>query len=78
MKPTSQRWLADADQYQKQVDEARSKGLPHDQMLATMGTLRACAKEMVAAEARIAELETALSAAKRKAEFWFSQGQETY
>lgn len=60
MKPTSERWLADAAQYQKQVEEAREKGLPFDQMLATMGTLRACAKEMAAAEARIKALERGL------------------
>jgi len=40
------RWKADADQYQKQVDEARAKNLPHDQMLSMMVCLRACAKEV--------------------------------
>lgn len=40
------RWKADADQYQKQVEEARAKNLPHDQMLSMMVCLRACAKEV--------------------------------
>lgn len=39
-------WKADADQYQKQVEEARAKNLPHDQMLSMMTCLRACAKEV--------------------------------
>lgn len=40
------RWKADADQYQKQVEEARSKNLPHDQMLSMMACLRSCSKEI--------------------------------
>ena len=40
------RWKADADQYQKQVEEARAKKLPHDQMLSMMVCLRGCAKEV--------------------------------
>lgn len=40
------RWYRDADQYQSQVEEARAKGLPHDQRLSMMTCLRACAKEL--------------------------------
>lgn len=32
--------------YQKQVDECRTKNLPHDQMLATAGTYRTVAKDL--------------------------------
>ncbi len=42
------RWKSDADQYQKQVEEARAKNLPHAQMLSMMVCLRACAKEVEA------------------------------
>lgn len=42
----ARRWKSEADAYSKQVEEARAKGLPHDQMLATMTTLRKCAKEL--------------------------------
>lgn len=40
------RWRKDADQYGKQVDEARKAGTPHDQMLSGMTFLRQCAKEL--------------------------------
>lgn len=40
------RWRSDANQYQKQVDEARQKNLPHDQMLSAVTFLRGCAKEL--------------------------------
>lgn len=40
------RWRKDAEQYQSQVEEARAKNLPHDQMLSMMTALRACAKEL--------------------------------
>ena len=40
------RWKRDADQYQVQVEEARAKGLPHEQMLSLMTCLRACAAEL--------------------------------
>ena len=42
----ARRWSKDADQYQLQVEEARSKGLPHDQMLSMMTALRQCSKEL--------------------------------
>lgn len=41
-----ERWRSDADQYQRQVEEARSKGLPHDQMLSGATFLRQCAKDL--------------------------------
>ena len=41
-------WRKEADQYQRQVDEARSKNLPHDQMLAAATFLRQCAKALEA------------------------------
>lgn len=41
-----ERWRADADQYQRQVEEARAKGNPHDQMLSGATFLRQCAKEL--------------------------------
>lgn len=40
------RWRKEADQYSKQVDEARLAGLPHDQMLSMMTALRQCADEL--------------------------------
>jgi hypothetical protein len=54
---TVKRWKADADQYQKQVDEARLKGLPHDQMLSMMSCLRACAKDVDGIITNIKELK---------------------
>jgi len=39
-------WRRDADQYQRQVEEARSKNLPHDQMLSMMTCLRSCARDL--------------------------------
>jgi len=39
-------WRSEADQYQRQVDEARAKGTPHDQMLSGATFLRQCAKEL--------------------------------
>ena len=40
------RWRHDAEQYQRQVDEASSKGLAHHQMLSMVTCLKACAKEV--------------------------------
>ena len=40
------RWRKDAEQYQKQVEEARKAGTPHDQMLSFAVALRQCAKEL--------------------------------
>ena len=40
------RWRRGADQYQRQVEEARSKNLPHDQMLSMMTCLRSCARDL--------------------------------
>lgn len=40
------RWRKDADQYMKQVEEARAKSLPHDCMMGMASALRLCAKEM--------------------------------
>jgi hypothetical protein len=40
------RWRKSAEQFQKQVDEARAAGSPFAQMLAEALTLRACAKEL--------------------------------
>jgi len=40
------RWRKDADQYQTQVAEARTKNLPHNQMFSMMVCLRTCAKEV--------------------------------
>jgi hypothetical protein len=42
----AQRWRRDADQYQRQVEESRAKGLPHDQMLSMMTSLRSCARDI--------------------------------
>ena len=38
------KWRKDADQYMRQVGEARQVGTPHDQMFATALTYRECAK----------------------------------
>jgi len=43
------KWRKDADQYQRQVEEARSKRIPHDQTLSLMTQLRICAFELEAA-----------------------------
>ncbi len=40
------KWQKEANQYQKQVEEARKVNTPHDQMLSMMTCLRACAKEL--------------------------------
>lgn len=40
------RWKKDADDYQKQVEEARAKQLPHDCMLGTMSGIRACIHDL--------------------------------
>lgn len=40
------KWRKEADQYQKQVEEARRAGTPHDQMLSAATFLRQCAKEL--------------------------------
>jgi hypothetical protein len=42
------KWRKDADQYQSQLEEARSKSLPCDQTLAMMTQLRICAFELEA------------------------------
>lgn len=42
----AERWRKDAKQYQAQVDEARAKGTPHEQMISAVTFLRACAKEL--------------------------------
>jgi hypothetical protein len=41
-----EQWRKDAEQYRKQVEEARAAGTPHDQMLAWQQALTACAKEL--------------------------------
>ncbi len=40
------KWKKDADSYQKQVEEARIKNSPFDQMLSAATFLRSCAKEL--------------------------------
>ena len=40
------RWRKDADQYMRQVEEARKVGTPHDQMLSGATFLRQCANEL--------------------------------
>lgn len=40
------RWRKDADQYMKQVEEARRAATPHDQMMAMATALRGCAKDL--------------------------------
>jgi len=42
------RWRKDAAQYQRQVEESRSKGLPHDMMFSAMTYLRQCADQLEA------------------------------
>lgn len=37
-------WTREAGQYQKQIEECRTKNLPHDCMLGHMTALRQCAK----------------------------------
>lgn len=44
--PLIARWRKEADQYMRQVDEARAKGTPSDGMLAMATALRQCAKEL--------------------------------
>ena len=39
-------WRKAADQYARQVEDARARGTPHDQMLSGMTFLRQCAKEL--------------------------------
>lgn len=39
-------WRKEADQYQKMIEEARLKNLPHDQMLSIMTALRGCSREL--------------------------------
>lgn len=46
MQKLIERWRKDADQYMRQVDEARSAGTPCDQMLSMATALRQCAKEL--------------------------------
>ena len=40
------KWEKDSNIYEKQVNEARSKNSPHDQMLSAMTFLRSCAAEL--------------------------------
>ena len=40
------KWKKDATIYQKQVDEARLKNTPHDQMLSATTFLKSCAAEL--------------------------------
>lgn len=40
------RWRKGADQYAKQVEEARAAKTPYDQMLSAKTFLRQCAKEL--------------------------------
>jgi len=42
------RWHKDADQYAKQVEEARAAGTPYEQMLAAKTFLRQCGKDLEA------------------------------
>lgn len=46
LKSLTAKWRKEADQYRRQVEEARSKGIPCDQMLSMMTALRACASEL--------------------------------
>ena len=43
VKSLASKWRREADAYQKQVEEARAAGTPHDQMLSLMTALRSCA-----------------------------------
>lgn len=47
------KWKKDADDYQRQTEEARNAGSPHDQMLSLMTALRGCAAEL---ERKLAKL----------------------
>jgi hypothetical protein len=40
------RWRRDAEHYLKQIEEARSKNVPHTCMMGMASALRLCAKEM--------------------------------
>lgn len=40
------RWRSDAAQYQRQVEEARTRGTPYDQMLSMTTGLRGCAQDL--------------------------------
>ena len=44
------RWRRESNQYQKQVEECRSKGLPCEQMLSMMLCLRSCARDLDAVQ----------------------------
>lgn len=44
--PLIARWRKEADQYMRQVEEARNVGIPHDQMLSMAAALRQCATEL--------------------------------
>ena len=46
MENLANRWRKDADQYQRQVDESRSKNLPCEQTVSAVTFLRQCAKEL--------------------------------
>ena len=39
-------WRRDADQYMRQVDEARKAGTPYDQMISMASVLRTCAQHL--------------------------------
>lgn len=60
MQKLIERWRKDAEQYMRQVDEARKAGTPHDQMLSMATALQQCAKELEA-ETRSAHKQQAQS-----------------
>lgn len=43
----AQKWEAEANQYQKQVEEAKAKETPYDAMTAHMICLRSCSKQLM-------------------------------
>lgn len=42
----AKRWQKDAEQYMRQVEEARQAGTPYDQMLSMATALRQCSKDL--------------------------------
>ena len=46
MRALIKRWRSDAAQYQRQVEEARVRGTPYDQMLSMTTALRQCAQDL--------------------------------
>lgn len=61
-----EKWRKDADQYQRQVEEARRVGTSHDQMLSMMTALRMCAKELEIEMNRLIELKKEAELKKEK------------